>query len=524
MTISGESEVANPWTPAAMQCDPYCYQRALTFFDMLGVVGADHQVHPYLAESITPNSVNSQWTVKIRPGVNFTDGTPVNADAVIRNLNEAGAAVLLAGLLVDVARNPDKTFVIDKTDDLTITLHTGKNGDPTQPISYPAFPFLLATQWAMIASPTWLDAVKADATKASQPVGSGPFVVQSYAPRDSLVVTRNPNYWLKDAHGIQLPYLDKVTFRVIESAETAKEALDNGELGVFSTSASSVIADLRKETDNIGLREQNKYGDTYYLLMDVSKQPVDDARVRCALSMAIDRTELNDLVGAGLPQIANGVFSPGQEGYLDDNGFSTDQNIDAAKQLIDDYKSATGAKSVKVELGGTAEPITQQAQDLIKGYWSQIGVDTQLDTVPQDQYITNALFGAPTVMIYQWRSHAGTIVDQQNLWWNSRSSAPDGSLALNFGRLNDPQVDADLSTARSDPDPAKRKAAAEDINRTFAKQCYQIPLSWTIWATASAPNVKGFNEATAPDGAPLLEPNATNAGGIMPTASLWVEK
>ncbi len=60
-----------------------------------------------------------------------------------------------------MARNPDKTFVIDKVDDLTFTIHTGKNGDPSQPISYPAFPYLLATQWAMMASPTWLDEVKA---------------------------------------------------------------------------------------------------------------------------------------------------------------------------------------------------------------------------------------------------------------------------------------------------------------------------------------------------------------------------
>ena len=69
-----------------------------------------------------------------------------------------------------------------------------------------------------MASPTWLDQVKADPTKASQPVGTGPFIVQSYAPRDALVVTRNPNYWQKDKDGVQLPYLDKITFRVIEDA------------------------------------------------------------------------------------------------------------------------------------------------------------------------------------------------------------------------------------------------------------------------------------------------------------------
>ena len=522
LTISGEAEVANPWTPEKMNCDAYCYQRALSFFDMLAVVGADQDVHPYLAESITSNDDATQWTIKVRPGVSFSDGTPVDADAVIRNLNQAGSGALIKPTLTDLARNADGSFVIDKVDDLTLTIHTGKNGDVNQPLPWPSFKYAFATQWAMIASPQWLDAVGADPTKASQPVGSGPFVVQSYAPRDSLVVTRNPNYWAKDANGVQLPYLDKVTFRVIESAQTAKQALDSGDIDMFSTSASQVIADLRDEGDTVDLREQNKYSASNYLLIDLSKKPLDDARVRCALSMAIDRTELNDLVGAGLPQIANGVFSPGQEGYLEDNGFSTAQNLDAAKQLIDDYKQSTGADNVEVELGGTAEPITQQTNDLIKGYWSEIGVDTKLTVVPQDQFITNALFGNFT--IYDWRNHAGTIADQQNLWWNSATSAPDGQIAINFGRLNDPQVDADLATARSESDLAKRKAAAEDINRTFAEQCYQIPLSWTIWATATKPDVRGMTEATAPDGAPVLEPGKTNSGGIIPTAALWVDK
>ena len=223
-----------------------------------------------------------------------------------------------------------------------------------------------------------------------------------------------------------------------------------------------MISDLRDEGGKIGLREQSKYGDTYYLLIDRRRSRWTTPGCAARSPTRSTATELNDLVGAGLPQIANGVFSPGQEGYLDDNGQSTEQNLDTAKQLIDDYKQATGATSVQVELGNTAEPITSQASELLKGYWDQIGVDTKVDTVPQDQYITNALFGVPTFMIYQWRSHAGTIVDQQNLWWKSRTRRPDGQLSINFGRLTDPDVDADLSTARSDPDPAKRKAAAED--------------------------------------------------------------
>ena len=123
--------------------------------------------------------------------------------------------------------------------------------------------------------------------------------------------------------------------------------------------------------------------------------------------------------------------------------------------------------------------------------------------------------------MYQWRSHAGYVADSQNFWWNSSASAPDGQLAINFGRLNDPQVDADLAETRSNPDPAKRQAAAEDVNRIFAKNCYQIPLSWAIWGTSFKNDVKGISEAKAPDGTPYFEAGATSNGGVVPVAYMW---
>ena len=76
ITVSGEAEVTNPWIPAAMQCDSYCQERARSFFDPIAAVGDDKKVHPYLAESITANADATQWTIKVRSGISFTDGTP----------------------------------------------------------------------------------------------------------------------------------------------------------------------------------------------------------------------------------------------------------------------------------------------------------------------------------------------------------------------------------------------------------------------------------------------------------------
>jgi peptide/nickel transport system substrate-binding protein len=522
LVVSGEAEVANPWTPAAMQCDSYCQERARAFFDPVAAVGDDLKVHGVLAESITPNTDFTQWTIKIRSGIKFSDGTPVDAAAVLRNLNETGSGLLVSKALVDLARNADGTFKTTTVDPQTFTMFTGKNGDPNTPVTWPGFDLYLTGQWGLIASPTWLDAVKADKTKATTPVGSGPFIVQSYKPFDSLVVTKNPNYWQKDADGVQLPYLDKVTFKVIQDAQTTEQALQDGNIDIFSTSSAQVIADFRTQADKFPMVEQSTYTETNYLLIDLAKPgPTSDADVRCALSKAIDRKELNDLTEGGILKIANGLFSPGQEGYLDDNGFSTAQDLDGAKKLIDGYKAKTGATSVDIHYGHTADRIGDQVAELLKGYWSKIGVNTTIDVVPQDQFITLALLGDPSFFIYGWRNHAGLKADGQNYWWNSASGVKDGGLSLNFGRVNDPQVDKDLATARSGSE-AERKAAAENINRTFAKNCYQIPTTWTLWGTPHKPSVQGLSTWVFPDGSKSRD--GAGFSGQFWLTSLWIQK
>lgn len=511
IVVAGESEVSNPWIPASMQCDSYCSQRARTFFDSVGAFGKDMKVHGMLAESITPNAEYTEWTITVRPGILFSDGTPVNADAIIQNLQTTGTGFLISKAIVDVAKEPSAKdpkvmqLKIKKNDEMSLTIFTGKGGDATKPLPWPGFASYLAGQWGLIASPAWLDALAKDPTLATKPVGSGPFIVQSYTPRDALVVTKNPNYWMKDAAGVQLPYLDKITFKVIEDSQTSSAALQSGDIDIFSTSNNGVILKLRELKDQFPMTEQTDFSEINYIMIDMAKkdQPSSDSRVRCALSKAINRQEIIDLVNFGLGTAANGVFSPGQEGYLEDNGFDPAQDIEGAKALIEEYKAEKGVTKVAVLYGHTPTRSGDQTAELLKGYWAAIGVDTKIEVIPQDQLITNALFGKHTM--YGWRQHAGLIVDSQNFWWNSASGVKDGELSLNFSRINDPIVDENLGIARTDADPAKRKAAAEAVNRQMAKECYQIPYDYTIWATPHKANVMGIYNTKLPDGAPINE-------------------
>jgi len=527
LVVSGEAEVANPWSPITMQCDSYCQQRARTFFDPIAAYGADLEVHPFLAESIEPNDDFTQWTITVREGITFHDGTPLDADAVIYNLQAVGTGLLVARALTDVAKRPSEAdpavpeLVIDKVDDMSLTISTGKNGDPSKPVSWVDFDAYLTGQWGLIASPTWLEEVKADPTKAAQPVGTGPFIFESYAPRDRLVVNKNPDYWLQDAQGNQLPYLDSMEFRVIEDSETAAEALQSGEIDIFATSAARVISDFQELGEDYRIALQDELTETSFILIDQSKadKAISDQRVRCAMSLAIDRQELIEATAGGILQPANGVFSPGQQGYLDDNGLSLEQNLEDAAALVEEYESDTG-QDATVNFGHTTSRINAEIAELLLGWWNEIGIDAEDQEVPQDQFITLALFGDPTFEAFLWRQHAGVGVDQQYYWWHSSGSAPDGELSLNFGRLNNPTIDENLDLAREAQDPAEATAAAEAVNRAFAEQCHYIPLYHTLWGIIGEPSVQGLGSFTLPDGAPVRD--GAGFSGQFWTQSLFI--
>ena len=173
---------SDPWTPAAVQCDSYCQMRIRTFIEPLFVTGDDLEVQPFLGESIEAERGLHVWTIKVREGITFTDGTPLNADAGDRQPQPQRRRRARLGALKDLAKNPDRTLVTEKLDDYTFTHRHRQERRPNQPVSWPLFRTTSPAQAGFIASPAWLAAVDGDPDLATQPVGTGPFVVQEYLP------------------------------------------------------------------------------------------------------------------------------------------------------------------------------------------------------------------------------------------------------------------------------------------------------------------------------------------------------
>jgi peptide/nickel transport system substrate-binding protein len=181
------------------------------FYETLFTRTGTGELIPHLAASdAVPNTDATQWSVTLRPGITFHDGTPLDADSLVE-----------MGELWDEGRFATPGEGVEtttKVDDLTVTYGLY---DPD-----PAFVATLAVRRGAAFSPT---AARAFGDSAGEhPVGTGPFVFQSWTRDSQLVATRNPNYW-QDG-----PYLDKVTFRVLVDINSRMASLESGDIDVIS--------------------------------------------------------------------------------------------------------------------------------------------------------------------------------------------------------------------------------------------------------------------------------------------------
>lgn len=498
-----EADTSSPWRPAEMVCAIACYQVIRNIYDSLTLPNDSGSWSPYLASAVTPNDDYTEWKLTAREGVTFHDGTPFDGAAIVENLTRAKEGILTGNIL-----RPVTSIAVDPADPMTavVTMNT----------SWAAFPFALMGAAGMEASPTWLAASDTDDTLKSQPVGTGPFVYQDYKPNELFSMTKNADYW-----NAPYPYLDAIEFRPIPDGLNRRDALKSGTVDIIHTTNSETIVD-NTASGEFGQTIIENNAETAYTLLHVSQEgsPLTDVRVRCALAYASDSQLLIDTIGAGLNKIAFGPFSPTQVGYLEHTGYPEAQDMAKAQELIAAYK-VDFPGPINLSLATTQDQtnltIAQQQQQ----WFTEAGVDNvTIDQIDQGSYIVTALLG--NFQVFQWRNHGGFDLDQQYHWWHSSAAPPVGQLALNFGRIRDPQLDALLDENRASDDPVRKKAIAEEVNQLFGTQCYNLWGSYTTWDILYKAGVHGPVTFPLPDGG-----NSVFGAGIAGTfypMTLWVEQ
>ena len=276
---------------------------ARTVFDPLTIVLANGDWAPYLAQSVVPNSSYTAWTITLRSGVTFHDGTACDGAALVTNL-QAQSKSLLTGIVI----NPTLQS-ITQTGPLEATITFKQPWVP--------FPYYLAGgiggQIAYVVAPSMLS----NPNGTSHPVGTGPFVFKEWVPNDHFTATANPNYWRKG-----LPYLKQITFKPIPDEAARSEALKSGTIDLMITDMPQIITQYRGNRSYSYIDDSTNVAgepDMNCVQLNCLAKPFNDPSVRLAAAKAINRNQYVRVIDEGVLAVSNGLFVPGSPYYSTTN-------------------------------------------------------------------------------------------------------------------------------------------------------------------------------------------------------------
>jgi peptide/nickel transport system substrate-binding protein len=479
-----EAETTDGWCLPEAQLAISGIMVATTIYDTLTRPNAEGEVEPWLAESVEPNADSTVWTITLREGVKFHDGSDLTAEVVKNNLDAYRGAY--------PARRPLLfTFVFEPIESVTVV-------DPlTVEVG-------LKQPWVSFDDALWgsgrigmLAQAQLDDTTscADNLIGTGPFKKVDWVPNQKFEAEKNPDYWATDAAGEQLPYLDSITFQPIVEVDQRMNALQSGDINAMHTSDAPTVSDLRDMTESgeVNGYESEEFGEVSYVMLNESKPPFDNIKARQALAYAVNFEETNAILNDGITTRASGPFAPGNIGHLEDTDFPG-FDLEEAERLVAEYEEETGQKLTFTYTTTNAQVTIDQAQ-LLKEQAAEIGVEVEIITVDQSTQIDTAISGDFEAL--GWRNHPGGDPDGQYNWWKSGSP-------VNFGRFNDPEIDRLLDEGRTTVEG--RDQIYEDLNRRFAEQVHNVWMWYTPWTIATATDVHGVpgEGPTAAEGFPGL--------------------
>jgi peptide/nickel transport system substrate-binding protein len=501
ITVGLEFETAN-WAPSTGQWANAGYNVAFSIYDPLMAQTGDGDVGPYLAESLEANDDLTEWTLTLREGITFHDGTPLDAEVIAHNLevNQAETSNLLGTL------GPVERFEV--TGELTGIYHLEQGNA--------AFPFDLTLAAGMPFSPTAHDADPEGYQE--NPVGTGPFRFVSWARDDSLVVERNEDYWQEGQ-----PHLDRITFRPIPDEDTRFQSLLAGDIDAMMTLRQSIVRQAL-EADEEGRIEAHPFigNNGGGAIFNTLQPPVDDVRVRRGLAKGIDQDAMVEVLGGtGITPLQTQYWSPDSPYYSEEveeawPGYDPDRAEELIEEYRDDPERSDGqpvGAPVRVEFNCLPDPSLIELAQAYQAYWGDIGVEVQLNQVEASVHISNGLNGE--YMVNCWR--LGGENDPYNIFRNA--FGPLENNTSNVMNFHDEVTAEVIETLRVSTDFEERYDAVERIGLHFAEE---VPMLWTggtATVLASRPEVNGIGAWTLPDGeSGTGVPNAVTRWG-----AVWVE-
>lgn len=353
-TGGGSGDTLDPDVPS----DNITVARTQNLYNSLVSLDPAGRVQYDLAESITPNSKATEWTIRIRPDVTFHNGKALTADDVLFTLNRILDPK--APMAAASSFGPIDVKGMKKVDTLTIKLPYNK--------PYSTLVEQLATFWyAAGILPNGWDA------KKDKPNGTGPFKYVSFTPGQQSVFVRNPNYWRHPA------YLDKVVITDFADDSALINAFTTGQIQAAPSVPATDLSQVGNSSSYAVIKSRS--GAFQPICMNCAVAPFNDVRVRQAFRLMVDRPQFiaSGMAGAGF--VGNDVFSPYDPLY--DHSLQRHQDLAQAKSLL----KAAGHENLTV--GMVAAPVNQGTIQMAQVFAQQAqaaGIKVNLQQITTDKF------------------------------------------------------------------------------------------------------------------------------------------
>ena len=417
----------------------------------------DMEIIPMLAESYEANDDATEYTLHIRQGITFSDGTPMDAAAAKANLDRWGDKELGLKRTTLLCNVIDHTDIVD---DYTVKVTL------SQPFG--AFIATLAHPACVLMSPEVI--AQGNEACASSPVGTGQYLFKEWVAGDHATVTLNPDWWGYDAEicgGTALAEPDagfkSITFRPVAENATRVAMLQAGDADFIWPVPSESMATLAADPNVCVNAEESIV--VRYIFMNNQKEPYTDKRVRQAMNYAINRDAYIQVVKNGLATKATSVMGPAVQHYKANDPYPYDP--EKAKELLAEAGYPDGFETTLTCASTTAN--LKQAE-FIQQQLAQVGIKVNI----------NALESAVVNEMIQDTDAPGAEaeVELYTIGWSSSTGDADWSLrpllaieseppmSYNICYYENPDFDNLLYEALSTADEsirAEKYAEAQDI-------------------------------------------------------------
>jgi peptide/nickel transport system substrate-binding protein len=472
---------AEPVTLDPPQLSDYNTARAVyNMYDgLLRFKDESTEVEPGLAEKWDISEDGLAYTLYLRKGVKFHDGTDFNADVVKFNLDrqiDPNHPYHDTGEFVYAGFTWGEVKDVAVIDEYTVRI-TLKN---------PLAPFIshLAMHPAYMVSP---EAIKKYGRDISiHPVGTGPYRFVSWTPGVEVVQEKNPDYWGKPAH------VDRLIFRPIIEDQARLTELQAGGINFMVNIPPDDLDGLRADP-NFAVVEQTGMH-TWWVYLNMMKEPFKDVRVRQALSYAVNKQAIVDHILRGTGKLAINPLPPVVWSYTDQVE-RYDYNPDKARQLLAEAGYADGFPCVfwTPESGsGMQQPVLMSTA--IQADLKAVGLDCQIKTFEWGAFLEQGIVPPEKnpgwdLMALSWIGDNGDPDNHLYILLSGDQWPPNG---YNCGYYKNEQVDELLREARTTLDRARRTELYQEAQKLIVADAPWITINHETQIVVMANNIKNF--------------------------------